>query len=296
MIRSKKSMAAAVVLALGAAGCSSAATGPNSGGHSPLHAVETAYTTTLAAKTADVTFSESVHATSTSGSNESETVTGSGQLDLTNHAFDLHVNAPSGGSDEVLETGGVLYIQVPPAQESTVPGNKPWESIDLNQVDEAKLGKSFSQLSSLNSEDPTQALSNLSAVSDNVSAVGPATVGGVATTEYKAEVDLAKVAARTQSKEGAKAASAITQEQQALGTATIPVTVWIDSNGLVRQVSEEIPIPAASTGASNGSGSATVIMSFSGFGTPVQLTPPPPTQVADVTAQAVQQAKAASSG
>jgi hypothetical protein len=290
-----KMLIAGAVLALGAAGCSSAGT-TQGGGNSPLHAVETAYTTTLNAKTADVTFSESVHATSTSGSNESETVTGSGQLDLTSNAFNLHVNAPSGGSDEVLETGGVLYIQVPAAQESSVPGNKPWESIDLNQVDEAKLGKSFSQLSSLNSEDPTQALSNLSAVSDNVTAIGPATVAGVATTEYKAEVDLAKVAAQAQTREGAKAAGAITQEQQALGTSPIPVSVWIDSTGLVRQVSEQIPIPAASTGASNGNGTATVTMSFSGFGTPVQLAPPPAPQVADVTAQAVQQANATSPG
>ncbi len=281
-------------LALGAAACGSSTATQGSGSGRALHAVETAYTKTLNTKTADVSLTESVQSESTSGSSEASTVTGTGQLDLTNHAYDLHVNSPSGGSVEVLETGGVEYLQVPPAQQSNVPGNKPWESIDLNQVDEAKLGKSFSQLSSLNSDNPTQALSNLSAVSNNVSEVGTPTIGGVATTEYKAEVNLSKVAAQATARDGAKAGHAISQEEEDLGTSTIPVTVWVDSNGLVRQVSEQLPVPTASAGATNGSGKATVSMTFSGFGTPVQLTPPPPDQVADITAQAVQQAQASS--
>jgi hypothetical protein len=257
--------------------------------------VETAYQTTVKAKTADVAFVESVHATSTSGSNESETVTGSGQLDLTNQAFDIRVNSPSGGSVEVLETGGTLFIQVPPSAQSSVPGNKPWESIDLNQVDEAKLGKSFAQISSLSSDNPAEALSNLSSVSNNVSKVGPATVDGTATTQYKAEVNLTKVAAEAQAKAGAPAANAITQEQQALGISVIPVTVWIDSDGRVRQISERTPVPTASAGATDGGGTATVTMTFSNFGVAVQLSPPPAAQVANITAQAVQQAQASSS-
>jgi len=290
---SKKVLVIGSLLALGAAGCGSSGVAKGGGGATPVHAIETAYQTTENAKTADVQFNESVQATSSSGSNESENVTGSGQMDLTNQNFDISVNSPSGGSVKVLETGGILYVQVPPAAASSVPGNKPWESINLNQVDEAKLGKSFSQLSSLNSENPTQALSSLATVSDGVNRIGPDTVGGVTTTEYKAEVNLAKVASQAQAKDGAKAASSVTQEQQALGTSTIPVTVWVDSSGLVRQISQQTPIPAASTGAANGGGTATVTMTFSNFGTAVQLTPPPSSQVADVTAQAVQQANAA---
>jgi hypothetical protein len=115
----------------------------------------------------------------------------------------------------------------------------------------------------------------------------------VSTTEYKASIDLSKVASQAQAKDGAKAADSVSQEQQALGTSTIPVTVWVDANGLVRQISEQTPIPAASAGAGNGGGTATVTMTFSNYGAPVQLTPPDSSQVADVTAQAEQQAKAA---
>jgi hypothetical protein len=282
------------LLALGAAGCGSSGAAKGGSGTTPEHVIETAYQTTENAKTADVAFNESIQATSTSGSNESENVTGSGQMDLANQNFDISVNSPSGGAVKVLETGGTLYIQVPPADASSVPGDKPWESIDLNQVDQAKLGKSFSQLNSLNSENPTQALANLATVSDGVTKVGPDTVGGVATTEYKAQIDLSKVASQAQAKDGAKAADSVTQEQQALGTSTIPVTVWVDAKGLVRQISEQTPIPAASSGAADGAGKATVTMTFSNYGAAVQLTPPASSQVADVTAQALQEAKAGS--
>jgi hypothetical protein len=253
--------------------------------------VETAYTTTLNAKTAKVAFTESIKSSSTSGSSESATVTGSGLMNLSNHGFELTVNAPSGGTEEVLETGSVEYIQVPPASRSQVPGNKAWESVNLNQVDEAKVGKSFSQLSSVNSDNPTQALSNLAEVSDNVTKVGASTIDGTATIEYRATVNLTKEAARVKSKDGSRAALAITQEAQDLGTKTLPVNVWVQANGLVKQIGEQVPIPAASTGATNGSGKATITMTFSDFGTPAPLTPPPSSQVADITAEAVQQAK-----
>ncbi len=282
--------AATFVVALGAAACGSSGSAVST---EPVHVVETAYTATLNAKTAKVAFTESIKSSSTSGSSESATVTGSGLMNLSNQDFELTVNAPSGGTEEVLETGSVEYLQVPPASRSQVTGNKPWESINLNQVDEAKVGKSFSQLSSVNSDNPTQALSNLADVSDNVTKVGAATIDGTATIEYRAAVNLTKEAAKVKSKDGSRAALAITQEAQDLGTHTLPVNVWVQANGLVRQIGEEVPIPAASTGATNGSGRATITLTFSDFGTPAPLTPPPSSQVANITAEVVQQAKAA---
>jgi hypothetical protein len=281
-------IAATAAIALGAAACGSG----SSAVVQPLQVVQTAYTTTLEAKTADVTFTESIKSASTSGSNETATVTGAGMVDLSSQGFELHVNSPSGGSEVVLESGDVEYVQVPPASQSQVPGNKPWVSVNLNQVDEAKLGASASQLASANSDSPTQALSNLAAVSDNVTKVGSATIDGMSTTQYRATVDLTKEAAKVTAKAGAKAGQAITQQAKALGTNTLPVEVWVDATGLVRQVREAVPIPAASTGATNGSGAATLTMTFSNFGTPATLTPPPSSQVADITAQVVQQANA----
>jgi hypothetical protein len=293
MRRPAKCIGLIVLLAAGAAACGStgSATGAESG--SSAHVIETAYAAAVNAKTAKVDFTASTRSNSTSGSNESATVTGSGEVDLTNQGYEITVNSPSGGSIEVLRVGTIEYIQIPPAEQSTVPGHLPWESIDLNQVDEAKLGKSASQLASIDSDNPGQVLSNLTGVSNSVTDVGGSTLKGVPTTEYRAQVSLTKEAARATARAGPKAGAAITQEAQALGTDTLPVEVWIDAQGLPRQVSEKVPVPAASTGATNGSGSVTVTMGFSDFGVPVELTPPPTDQVADITAQAVQQVQAA---
>ncbi len=195
----------------------------------------------------------------------------------------------------MIEINNIEYIEVPPAEQSTVPGHLPWESVDLNQVDEAKLGKSASQLASINSDDPGQLLSNLTGVSNSVTKVGNATVDGVTTTEYRAEVSLSKEAAQATAKAGPKAGAAITQEAQALGTNTIPVEVWIDGKGLPRQLSEKEPVPAASAGATNGSGTETVTMTFSDYGTSVAVSPPPASETANITTQVVQQAQAAGS-
>ena len=199
----------------------------------------------------------------------------------------------TGGTTKVLVANGIEYLQVPAAERSQIPGHRAWLSINLNTLSQARLGTSFSQIASAGNSNPAQALSQLSAVSDSVTRIGSATVAGVPATEYLAQVSLDKAAARAQAKGGAKAAQTVRQEIKALGTATLPVDVWVDAHHLVRQIRYHVPIPA--TGTSSGSGTATLTISFTKFGAPVRLTPPPSSQTADITKQAIQRAKAGSS-
>ncbi|MHB8293185.1 MAG: hypothetical protein ACYDH5_00820 [Acidimicrobiales bacterium] len=253
-----------------------------------LHAVESAYSTTLHTKTAKFTLAETINGTGSSGSKLAQTVTGAGESNFVTHAFDMSINAPTGGAIQIVETGGIAYTKLPTASLSQVPGHKPWVSVNLNKLLRAKLGGSFSQLSSTNDNNPAQVLSNLSAVSGNVTKIGAATIGATKTTEYAATVDLNKVAAKIRAKAGAKAAQAITAEEQAMGTHTFPVKVWVDSSGLLRRAEESIPLPASS----GGRGTMTLVMTFSAYGAPVSIMPPPASQVTDITAQVIQQAKA----
>ena len=172
-----------------------------------------------------------------------------------------------------------------------IPGHKPWVSVNLDKVSQARFGASLSQLSALSGSNPAQALSQLATVSSQVTRTGAATIGGVPTTGYRAEVNLTKVAARVAAKAGAKAAQAVRQEARALGTSTIPVQIWVDAHHLVRQVRYQLPIPAASTGGPAGTGTATATITFSSYGVPVHLTPPPASQTADITSLVLQQAK-----
>jgi hypothetical protein len=257
--------------------------------------VQAAYQATTDAKTATFQLGAAIQPASAGGSSQRTTITGRGQADFATKAFTLNINAPSGGVIKILLAHGTEYLQVPAAARSQIPGHKAWVSINLNKVSQAKLGASFSQVASVGNENPAQALSQLLAVSSGVAKAGHATVAGVPTTEYRAHVSLDKVAARAQAKEGAKAAQAIRQQIKALGTATVPVDVWIDSHHLVRQIRYQTPIPAAGTGgtgAPSGSGKAILTMTFTSFGTPVQLTPPPASQTTDITGQVLQHAEA----
>lgn len=281
-----------VLTAVGAAACGSAQSRP-AAGRSPgaVRAVQAAYTASTNAKTAAFRLQESVQAKSSAGSSQNATIAGSGQVNFTTDSFKVTMNPPSGGSLTVLRTGGTEYIQVPAAQRSQIPGHKPWVSVNLDKVSQASLGASLSQLSSVNSGNPAQALSQLADVSSQVIKTGSATVGGVPTNVYRADVSLSKLAARVQAKAGAKAAQAIRQEAKALGTSALPVQIWVDAHHLVRQIRYRAPIPAAGGGAPPGSGTVTATITFYRYGVQVHLTPPPASQTADITSQVVRQAK-----
>jgi hypothetical protein len=263
----------------------------SAGSQGAVQAVQAAYRSTAAVKSAAFRIEETINAVGSGGSAGNAAITGTGKADLARHAFALTMNMPVGGTVQLLESGGIQYLQVPAAERGRVPGHKPWESVDLNKVSQARLGASFSQLSSAGGSDPAQALSQLAAISSQVSKVGTATVAGVPVTEYRARVSLDKLASQMQAKAGPQAAQAIRKEEQKLGS-SLPVQVSVDGNHLVRQIRFQVPLPAAN-GAS-GSGTATSTMTFTSFGGPVTITPPPPNDVTDITSKVLQRAKAAS--
>lgn len=252
--------------------------------------VRMAYTTTMKAKTATFRISEVTTAKPASGgASGSTTVTGHGQADLGARAFAATLTAPTGGTVRIMLVNGTEYLQVPPAARSQVPGHKPWISVNLNKVSRARLGVGFSRFASASSDNPAQALSQLSALSSGVSKVGTATVAGVPTTEYQAHISLHKLAAQVRARDGAQAARAVQQQSKALGTATVPVDVWIGPHHQVRQIRYRSTVPAT------GGTSRTVMLTvtFTGFGTPVHVTPPPAGQTTDITSQVLRQSAGA---
>lgn len=302
-MRSRTRMAAAACVAA-LAGAGAAACGPGGGSHpaagrgmprsaTAAHVVQAAYLATTKAKTASFRLDEMIRAKGSSGSSQSVAITGSGQVDFATKAFTASLNAPNGGAVKVLLDHGTEYIQVPAAVRSQIPVHKAWLSVNLNKVSKAKLGESFSQFAAAGNDNPAQLLSQLTAVSSGVSRVGQAVVAGVPTTEYQAQVNLNKVAARTQARQGPRAAQAFRQEIRALGTTTVPVRVWIDAQHRVRQIRSQTPLPAASPGG-GGNGTAVLTLTFTRFGAPVHLSPPPASQTADITSVILQHAKASS--
>jgi hypothetical protein len=173
-----------------------------------------------------------------------------------------------------LTENGDAVIYVDLSQIAPLPSGKKWFRLDLQKAGKA-LGLDFSKLMGSNTQNPTQSLEMLKASGD-FTEVGKETVGGVETTHYHGTVDLQRAAV----------AKGIDKDQiQHLidaGMATeVPVDVWVDDQGYVRQYSITMKQETAGT-------TTTSIMTtgMSSFGTPVEVTAPPSDEVFDVTGAA----------
>jgi hypothetical protein len=145
-----------------------------------------------------------------------------------------------------------VYLKLPSslsALASSFTGGKTWLEINL-----AKLGggAKTSGLSSLlsgkaNPTDPAALLKQLAAASANgVKDVGSATVDGASTTEYSADLDLAKLTSSLTAKVGSAATKQqLAKAEQAIGATKIPVDIYIDSANLIRRITFSVA-PAGS--------------------------------------------------
>jgi hypothetical protein len=254
-----------------------------------------AYSETVDAKTAKVALTETVNQSNSLPLQV--TISGQGSLDFKSGNGTLSFSSPSGGSYSTRIISPEIYMQLPAALKAQLPAGKTWISINLNTVTEAKLGASLAQLSS-SSQESTQVLSYLQSVSTSgITTVGPATIKGVATTEYKATIDLTKAA----DQKSPAAQAAVKSLEAQLNATTLPVQVWLDGQGRVRQVSEQLQVSTSahsngSTTVPAASGSVSTTVDYYDFGTPVTVQPPPSSQVDDITSQALAAASTTTTG
>jgi hypothetical protein len=135
---------------------------------------------------------------------------------------------------EELVDGTTVYVKLPPAIASKLPGGRPWMKVDLAK---ASGITGFSSLANNPvSSDPSQFLSYLRATSGKVTKQGAEVVNGVQTTHYHATISLDRVpdALPSASRRGAK--QAVSSIEQLTGLKQLPVDAWIDSNNLIRRM------------------------------------------------------------
>ncbi|HET7048796.1 MAG TPA: hypothetical protein VFI54_11070 [Solirubrobacteraceae bacterium] len=175
------------------------------------------------------------------------TATGSGSINarertgsvvfVMNAGNDPDLKKALGGSTlrlEELVDGTTVYVKLPPAIASKLPGGRPWIKVDLAK---ASGIPGFSSLANNPvSSDPSQFLSYLRATSGTVSKQGSAVVNGIQTTHYHATISLDKVpdALPSGSRKGAK--QAVSSIEQLTGLRQLPVDAWIDGNNLIRRM------------------------------------------------------------
>jgi hypothetical protein len=130
--------------------------------------------------------------------------------------------------------------------------------------------------------DGTEILKLLDQAGD-LQTVGTEQVRGADTTHYRGNLDLASALAEVSADERAKAESELGKVGIDPSMATVPVDVWIGTDGLVRRVQIGVQglESTASTTAGNDLG-GTFTMEFYDFGQPVAITVPPADQVFEV--------------
>jgi hypothetical protein len=162
-----------------------------------------------------------------------------------------------------------LYLRVPHPTAATA--GKPWVRVDLT-VESPALGQG-----SQTPSDPAATLAYLRHMG-HVTVVGPATLGGRPTTRYRGLVDLDRV------NSAAPPASRAAYRQQTqlfkrlTGKTSFPLDVWVDSQGLVRQLSFHIPFCTRA-----GRFSVSTTLQIKRYGAQPLVRIPPPAQFTDVT-------------
>lgn len=171
------------------------------------------------------------------------TFTGTGDFDTKKHVGSLSGNVAAGalnGAIDEVSIGTVAYVKSE-LLSAFLPAGKTWVKLDL-----AKTAKVQGiDITSVLSQDPTQALTQLQSLS-GVAKVGTATLGGVATTHYRARLDLSKL-------------------KGAAKTGTGRYDVWIGEDGYVHRVKAIV---------TTGGVTSTLTTDLSAFGEPVSVDVP----------------------
>ncbi|MFD7712804.1 hypothetical protein ACFV6E_41585 [Streptomyces sp. NPDC059785] len=264
--------AAMLVLAVGLAGCSdSGGDGGDEGrsdggqGASGSQAVRAAYRKTAAADTA-----KAAVVTKATADGKTVAVRGSGVMNLAKG--DSRMTLTSQGQEmEQRVHDGVVFQKPPAEQRAGLPTGKTWMSVDL-----AKLNRSGSggggQVS-----DPAESFAYTKAVRDGeVTKKGTDTVDGVRTTHYRVEVDVRTLAGGDESEAD--------RLREQLGTSSLPLDLWLDDEGRLRQETVRLTVRQAGSGQQKTQQVTTATtLRFSDFGTEADVEAPPAENTVDVT-------------
>jgi hypothetical protein len=189
----------------------------------------------------------------------------------------MHMTVPGapGPMDiEMVFQNLVIYMKYPAIAE--LPGSKPWIRMDLEKMGK-ETGMDLGALTQGANNDPSQALDYLRGVSD-VEVVGEEEVRGAPATHYKGEIDFDKVVSQAPADLQERIKASIDLLKDSIGGSTIPVEVWIDEEGRVVRMVQDISF---TEGAQKGS-TMSMTAEFFDFGTPVKITTPPASQVMDL--------------
>lgn len=192
-------------------------------------------------------------------------ITGAGQIDIdgTNSKLQMNVTIPSFGAMNMELVGGTMYMELP---KGLVQTPKPWIKFDPNGTDPVSKALAGVVSQEQQSTNPVQAISELTD-SGTITSKSPDTIDGAPATRYVIQVSTQKLLN----------SKAITpQMKQELSTVagslppTMTYTMWLNSQNLPVQLTTSETIANQPI---------KVTVTYSDWGQPVNITPPPANEV-----------------
>lgn len=175
----------------------------------------------------------------------------------------------------------MLYVKLPTAISGELTDGKPWVVANLAQLAKAAnipgVGTLLSSSSSISN--PSQYLEFLRAASaGSVRDLGPATVDGVATTRYSADIDLARLPDMVPTADRAAIEKLVSKMDAGVHVKQLPVQAWIDGAHRIRRLQVSYSVTA-----SGQTVKATIVEDIRSYGP--QPAPPVPSasQTTDLT-------------
>lgn len=233
--------------------------------------VRSAPAETIKAGSAKMSLKVDFTASGTSGS-----ISGDGVVDLGGGIADLTLDVGSAGAalgitsaEAILDKGGI-YVKLPP---SVLSGNKPWIKLNLGAL-ASQAGVSVGSLGQLQSADPSQAIQFLRGATTGMDKVGSETLRGTKVDHYRGNLDLKQAADAAPD----DAKLTLNQAIAGLSTTTLPVDVWLDSQGRLRKLSFTVD-----TDGSGPNPPGSVELELYDFGSAAAVQVPPAEQVTDLS-------------
>lgn len=182
---------------------------------------------------------------------------------------------PVEGGDGIttITDGTVVYTQVP-----TPDGPPQWYRLDAAEMPgmpaDAMGGTGGAQ-------NPADSLDYLRGIADDVTEAGTEEVRGTETTRYDGTIDLERAVEESPEEQR----DLMRRNIEMLGTSEMPVSVWVDDDGLLRRMTYEMDLsqaqPPEGAGEQAPLGRMTITMEMFDFGLDVDITPPPEDEVTD---------------
>ncbi|MFH8463647.1 LppX_LprAFG lipoprotein [Streptomyces sp. NPDC017991] len=240
-------------------------------GASESQVVRAAHQKTTAADSAKMTL-----ATEAAAAGKTVTVRGTGVMDLEDGNSTMTLTS-QGQKIEQRVLDGVVYQKAPAEQRAQLqlPKGKTWMKIDP-----AELNGSGGQVN-----DPAESFAYTEGVNDaDVTKVGTETIDGERTTHYRVKVAVKNLAKGDRAKAD--------QLEKQLGTSTLPLEMWLDDEGRLRQETIELTLkPQAGEGQKDQTVTSTTTLKFSDFGTDADVEAPAAADTVDVTKKLADAAK-----